>query len=183
MMQPVAAHANSVSYVNWIGELEPGTVTGTLFTGANQITVTYTGDVTFFNSGDTPTNYGAPASDYTAGGTILPPPGNGMIGLSVDGVDTLTFSQAVTDPDFGRPQLGPGAAPPLTLSVVRLPSSSARELTNGVVVERVFQFPVIPYLDKKDLARFNSTEPSPRSAGRLGIKSTGMASLLELPRL
>ena len=71
MMQSVAAHADSVDYVVWNSGTagEPGVVTGTLFSGANQIAVTYTGDVFFFNSGDTPANW-SDASDYTAGGTI-----------------------------------------------------------------------------------------------------------------
>jgi len=134
MMQSVAARAESVSYVDWTSGTagEPGTVTGTLFSGANQITVTYTGDVSFFNSGDSPVHYSDP-SDYTAGGTIAAPPYTGLIGLAVDGVDTLTFSQAVTDPILDVVSLGaPGNATTYAFNATPIILSQGTDQWGGV---------------------------------------------------
>jgi hypothetical protein len=85
------------------------------------IDVTYTGDVLQFNPGDSPVNYG-PSSDFTAGGTINPPPYTGMIELSqgyyggygptsnLTFSNTLTFSTPVTDPIIDVVSLGWGGA-------------------------------------------------------------------------
>ena len=107
MVQPATAHADSYSYTTWNPGITNGgtTVTGTLLGGS--VTVTYTGDVTWFHTADGPTNY-APATDFTSTTVSNAPPKTGMIGLSQNSIDTLTFSSPVTNPILDIVSLGGG---------------------------------------------------------------------------
>jgi len=121
-----AAYADTVTYVSWNPGTSLGpngtTVTGTMLIGSNLITVTYTGDVAWFNPADGPVNY-APAADFTSSGVPNAPGNTGMIGLSQGhnggygptsllnpNLNTLTFSAPVYDPILDVVSLGWGGA-------------------------------------------------------------------------
>jgi hypothetical protein len=107
MMQPATAHADGYSYTTWNPGITNGgtTVSGTLLNGT--VTVTYTGDVTWFNTAVGPTTY-APSTDFTSATVSNAPPNTGMIGLSRDTIDTLTFSSPISNPVLDVVSLGGG---------------------------------------------------------------------------
>ena len=100
--QSAGFSAPPTSWADWTSDTvaNPGSAAGTLFVNGNTITVTYTGEV--FNQTETNgagTDYYTPVSTYSNAVTANAPLG-GMITF-VGGnstVDTITFSQTVTNP-------------------------------------------------------------------------------------
>lgn len=118
------AQAAPVYWTDWTSaNVNAQAASGTLTVGATTVGVTYSGEFNFaLTSGGF--NYWTPATTYQGSGVDNAPPDADIIGLSIGGAKTITFSQAVVDPiialvswndntvDFGTPidvlQTGPG---------------------------------------------------------------------------
>jgi hypothetical protein len=108
----VPASANTIDWVTWnpttftIGNPSGGAESGTTTSG---VTVSYSGELDYFYSGY-PTY--SPSSTFS-GGTVGNAPPGGIIQLvgGHNGVNTITFSQAVVDPVMAIWSLGQGGGP------------------------------------------------------------------------
>lgn len=95
------ARSSSVTWTDWVSGTagDQGTATGILMIGDQAVTVTYTGEIAFLQTG-TGTNYFNPSAPYLSATVDNAPPAAEMIALSKATVKTLTFSQAITNPLF-----------------------------------------------------------------------------------
>lgn len=102
-IQATAARADSVFWTDWLSGTPgaSGEATGTLNVNGTPVTVSYSGEVAFIQTGAPgETNYWNPSSPYISPTVPNAPPGTDIIGLSMATSKTITFSEAITNPLF-----------------------------------------------------------------------------------
>jgi hypothetical protein len=96
----------TVYWANWTS-MGTGTVAGVLMPPSGAIQVTYSGEL-YGAQTSTGSNYWSPTATFVSATVTDPPPGPGIIEISGGQVDSLAFSQPVTDPLVAVVSLGTG---------------------------------------------------------------------------
>jgi len=92
------ASADTVYWTDWTSaSAAAGTVSGTLTSGSDTISVGYSGGYSFAQTSGG-TNYWSPSTPYLSSTVSNAPPASDIIALGTGGTATITFSQAVVDP-------------------------------------------------------------------------------------
>lgn len=113
------AEADSYSYVNWTSASSglPGSAGGVIHLTGHDVTVSYTGELTFAQLNNSGTNYWSPTSTFTSPTVSNAPSTADMLALgnnssNYGGTNHIEFSEPVTNPVLSIVSLG---APGITV--------------------------------------------------------------------